>query len=125
MKNKFPKAVCFFSSIAAILFLSSFNTAYDTPHVHSESCVYHCELDAITTTDSFEPYHKHIDHAGSESCKYSCPNPANNNVSSYRVYTQDEIETFLEAYQNASTEEVQNALIAEHFGIPLSAMSST
>ena len=121
MKNKFKKAACFFLSIVATLFFSNSIHASDSIlHAHGESCVYHCELDVISPTDPFVPYHEHIDHAGSEACKYSCTQPENNHSSSHKELTPNEVQSFIEAFKNASSDEELNAIIAEHYGISAS-----
>lgn len=121
MKNKFKKAACFFLSIVTTVFLSTSIYATDsTLHTHSKECIYHCELDTIAPVNSFVPPHEHTDHADSENCKYSCSLPENNYSSSHNEKTADEVQSFLNAFQTASSDEELNAIIAEHYGLSVS-----
>ena len=61
--------------IMVVLSPFMFVNAQSDEHIHSENCIYSCELDKIDTVifeSKSQNVSTHVDHPGSENCIYSC-----------------------------------------------------
>ena len=117
MKTKLKKAACLFlSTIFVALLPVSTHAAESTSHIHSENCVYSCELDVIEATGSHNTStHGHTNHADDDNCRYSCVSATDSrdDIAAARAKNQ----AFFEAYRNVSSDAELEILIADYFGI--------
>lgn len=114
MKFTMKKAVCFVTMIACMVVLSVW-TAADESHVHTENCVYHCELDEIRMTAK-EPVYTHMDHEGSENCRYSCSHAMNHHQDTSLMYDWT-VEEWIEDFKAVTNDAEMVAFLAKYYGM--------